>query len=241
MTLLLLRKMRQSLIPGQNAKRYFLYALGEIVLIICGILVALAINNKSAQLKSERDLNITYELIANDLRADTTQFGYILRSWKQYDSLYKNIIDHKVTPTDYRTNSRYRGLLFGYPIVVMHQTGYNILLSSGTLNPSDTLAHKVLELYSFCNRFVPEMEKNMSDNVNRNMAMLSETQSWYSDVLSGKVNEDFITYVTNDAQYRNLINNQYIYIFHNYLNLLKNLNNNMSLLLSALEKRQGAG
>jgi len=143
-----------------------------------------------------------------------------------------------VTAEDYRSKAPYRGLLFGYPIAALHQTGYNILLASSTISPSDTLALKVLELYSYCNRFVPELEKNMSENVNRNMTMLSETQPWYSEIINGKATEDFITYATNESQYRNLINSHYILVFQNYLQFIKSIKTGMGQLLVAIEKRK---
>lgn len=41
----LFRRIRQGLIAKNNVSSYFLYALGEIVLVVIGILIALAINN----------------------------------------------------------------------------------------------------------------------------------------------------------------------------------------------------
>ena len=39
------RKMRSALIPESRFGRYFFYALGEIVLVVIGILIALQVNN----------------------------------------------------------------------------------------------------------------------------------------------------------------------------------------------------
>lgn len=39
------RKIRRLLINEGNLKKYFVYALGEIFLVVIGILIALAINN----------------------------------------------------------------------------------------------------------------------------------------------------------------------------------------------------
>lgn len=40
-----LRKMRNALIPESRFGRYFFYAVGEIVLVAIGILIALKVNN----------------------------------------------------------------------------------------------------------------------------------------------------------------------------------------------------
>ena len=49
------RKMRQVLVPENRLGRYFLYAVGEIMLVVIGILIALQVSNwnESAKLKKE--------------------------------------------------------------------------------------------------------------------------------------------------------------------------------------------
>ena len=42
-----LRKIRKKLLEQNRAQRYVLYAIGEIVLVVIGILIALAINNSN--------------------------------------------------------------------------------------------------------------------------------------------------------------------------------------------------
>jgi hypothetical protein len=47
-----IRNIRQSLINRNQTGRYLKYALGEIVLVVIGILLALQINNKNEQRKT---------------------------------------------------------------------------------------------------------------------------------------------------------------------------------------------
>jgi len=48
------RKMRSALIPESRFGRYFFYALGEIVLVVIGILIALHINNWNEERKADK-------------------------------------------------------------------------------------------------------------------------------------------------------------------------------------------
>ena len=41
------RKIRQQLLNESKFKKYLLYAIGEIILVVIGILIALAINNNN--------------------------------------------------------------------------------------------------------------------------------------------------------------------------------------------------
>lgn len=53
------RKIRQQMIAEKRVRQYLLYALGEIVLVVAGILIALAINNSNEQ-RQTRDKEQVY-------------------------------------------------------------------------------------------------------------------------------------------------------------------------------------
>nr|WP_262916383.1 DUF6090 family protein [Aestuariivivens sediminis] len=60
------RKIRQNMIKENRVSKYFLYAVGEIVLVVIGILIALQINNK----KEEINNRIVEQSILNNLKED---------------------------------------------------------------------------------------------------------------------------------------------------------------------------
>jgi hypothetical protein len=55
------RKIRQKLLSKNKAGKYFLYAIGEIVLIIIGILIALSLNERK-QNEENTDLRKLYTI-----------------------------------------------------------------------------------------------------------------------------------------------------------------------------------
>ena len=66
-----LSRMRRELLPENRFTRYLLYALGEIVLVVLGILIALQINNWSEQRKQDRERLEFYRALKSDF--ETTQ------------------------------------------------------------------------------------------------------------------------------------------------------------------------
>lgn len=50
-----LRKIRQKLFDSGNIKKYILYAFGEIILVVIGILIALSINNWNEGRKENKE------------------------------------------------------------------------------------------------------------------------------------------------------------------------------------------
>ncbi len=49
------RKIRQKLLSKSKFSQYLIYAIGEIVLVVIGILIALQINNWNAEQKTEKE------------------------------------------------------------------------------------------------------------------------------------------------------------------------------------------
>ena len=65
------RKFRQNLLMENKTAKYFKYAIGEIILVVIGILIALSINNLSNNNK-DRELEKQYiSSLINDLEADS--------------------------------------------------------------------------------------------------------------------------------------------------------------------------
>ncbi len=72
------RKIRQNLIMENKTSKYFKYAIGEIVLVVIGILIALQINNwnENRKLKSKADIYVNK--IINDLKVDTLNISKLI-------------------------------------------------------------------------------------------------------------------------------------------------------------------
>jgi hypothetical protein len=66
-----LRNMRRNLIPGRRFTRYLLYAIGEIVLVVIGILIALQINNWNQKRQNNILFNNSLEQLYNSIKTDT--------------------------------------------------------------------------------------------------------------------------------------------------------------------------
>ena len=72
------RKTRQRLLTENKFSKYLIYAIGEIILVVIGILIALSINNWNEE-KKLRKLERTYLLgILDDLKTDTTKINTVV-------------------------------------------------------------------------------------------------------------------------------------------------------------------
>jgi hypothetical protein len=72
------RKIRHQLLTKNKFSKYLLYAIGEIVLVVIGILIALQINNWNTSKIESKNEEIYLYLLSGDLKKDTTQISSVI-------------------------------------------------------------------------------------------------------------------------------------------------------------------
>ncbi|MCR9290965.1 MAG: DUF6090 family protein [Bacteroidetes bacterium] len=77
------RKIRQRMLTENKFSKYLIYAIGEIILVIIGILIALQVNNWNENRKSRNIQNNLLAKLITDLNADIDRFNEI-------DSIYQS-------------------------------------------------------------------------------------------------------------------------------------------------------
>ncbi|MBC2844058.1 DUF6090 family protein [Winogradskyella flava] len=118
------RKIRQRLLSENKLSKYLIYAIGEIILVVIGILIALQINNWNEDKSQKDELKIALTQILNDLKqdkaqltgfqkSDTKRFNYLTKlANKEYNSVGLDsvflILDNYFY--FYKSNNSYSGL-----------------------------------------------------------------------------------------------------------------------------------
>jgi hypothetical protein len=77
------RQIRQRLLTDNKFSKYLLYAVGEILLVVIGIVIALQIDNWNTETKEEQELKGYLSNIANNVNADLDQLNE-LRTYRTY-------------------------------------------------------------------------------------------------------------------------------------------------------------
>lgn len=109
------RKIRQNLIKENKVSKYLLYAIGEIVLVVIGILIALQVNNSNNKsIENEREIKYLNN-IKLDLKKDIKSLEYNLDFREKKSSGIEKLISQ----------------INGQPIQDLNETAYNVV---NTLN-----------------------------------------------------------------------------------------------------------
>lgn len=88
------RKIRKSLLSENNFSKYLLYAIGEIVLVVIGILIALSINNWNEKRKQNEQLTQYRKNLTAELKIDLTRLDDLNRLITTHEKNIKDYFDY---------------------------------------------------------------------------------------------------------------------------------------------------
>ena len=173
----LFRKIRISLMEQRKTRSYIFYALGEIILVMIGILLALQVNNWNEQRKSDLRKQEYYRQLLEDLNSDLKftksvieEFNIYLDNYSAYTESYRTNL---LTPEQvYKQISQLP--LISQPLTFSTST-IETLLNSGDLRllPSN-IRNKLIDLMRLQNLTIGRFEhtnRGMS-NITQNISLL---------------------------------------------------------------------
>ena len=161
-----LRKIRKSLIESGSARKYLLYAIGEILLVMIGILLALQINNWNEWRKDRSNEREVLEEIRDNIDLNSQRFlqeiGEEESVVHSIDIVLSNLIHQKV----YHDSLDFHFMNAGYwPALVIKTSGYQALKSQGIeLIWSKALRQAIVDLYEGAYIEIEEIIRNSENN-----------------------------------------------------------------------------
>ena len=118
------------------------YALGEIILVVIGILIALQINNWNENRLQQKQLLAVYERTLTDIENDIQELTVSVESHDSIEYIFKRVINDSITPDLFDVGlSR---LITTGVATTLNTTGVNQLKA---LNSNDSLSLKIIEIY----------------------------------------------------------------------------------------------
>ncbi len=105
------RNIRQGLLMQNNTSKYLKYAIGEIALVIIGILLALQINNWNEGRKQDKNIEDLLTVFESELEANIESCTSLIRYGYLRDSVATLYVSGQLTPDILRNNGRVRWML----------------------------------------------------------------------------------------------------------------------------------
>ncbi len=226
----LFNKERFKFVEGKRLKNYLIYALGEIILVVVGILIAVSINSYSntASLNKANDA-LRVQVIKN-LENDITKVTRFQDKLETLNQNYLAILGRsKNTPQ--ATIERLTAMLpFKIEVLSLRKSTMN-LIDNAELNSSKAAAGmlNLSNTYKVYLADISDIEAVIFEAMSANLKSVEETQDWYVEFVTDfNCNSDCFNYLATDkghiarmASLRFLYDDQYSQIIDGFKNDLE--------------------
>lgn len=212
----LFRKIRQKLLTQNKVSQYFFYAIGEILLVVIGILIALNINNANEKRKNQEKITAILKEIQVDLLTDITESISLFERFKRADSIQNIILNNKYTVEDYKSGKT-EFLELYYDSHEVKTNGYDNLMRNidNVSEVRKTLLKDLKNLYVVNKSYLDASNKRIQKTVYDNIDSYYK-QKWAQQLLLGNWTDEAIDYYQNDLSRKNQIlsyMNDYRWVF----------------------------
>mgnify|MGYP003710349999 CR=1 FL=1 len=207
--------------------KYLIYAIGEIVLVVIGILIALSINNWNQEKKSLENTNLLLHQVHKELAFNITKANGVINRYRRADTLIYYVLNKKLTYNDYKSNRRYVNLMRGTTEANLVNHAFNSLIDNQSMftQEQDSIVEKLRHLYGTDKREVDLFDEYTVNNVMNKIKKL-ETNGWlYDNHVNQTASDEQIAYYLTSPDYlgevteykiRHLLDhNRYTLIFRN--------------------------
>tara|TARA_R110000744_G_C19356164_1_gene560888 strand:+ start:15 stop:773 length:759 start_codon:yes stop_codon:yes gene_type:complete len=188
------RKIRQSLLTENKFSKYLIYAIGEIILVVIGILIALQINNWNENLiKSKEEIHILKALKIG-LEADLTDLKFNKKSIQSSIASANKVIYSLENNLPYRDSiPDYIGHMM-FPVIFVHSTSaFETLKSKGiNLIKNDNLREEIINVYDSQYSFFLK---------NESLIFLEEAERALRELFSPRFEESYV-YDFNEPNFK---------------------------------------
>ena len=238
------RRFRINSIISKRVKNYFIYALGEIILVMIGILLALQVNNLNEQRKNRDKEQQVYFNLSSVLRQDLDHVNLKMENLERSIEAIELFILHDAD-----------SLLAKYPMdsintfinnawrvsssFMPNKAYYNKLLNTNQLDlvQSDELRSHIIKLYEHYYVRYNDLDLNIEE-----MLVFSMTTNYYSLVIDSEIRNGQITLDrARFLQHYGILNKECRNIYNLAITIYGAMNNckvYIEYLLTEIEKEQ---
>ncbi len=211
-----------------KTSKYFKYAIGEIILVVIGILIALQINNWNESRKL-RNQELKYlENLRSDLKLNITDIAQFLESGNSSIESANKVLEYfEGKPIEDLNDLNYHATnVYIWYRFTLHDNTYKELINSGNIGiiSNDSIKNGLLNLQALYNKL-----KNEEDHFRYDMEELMYTPA-YEMLKMNDLIKNFTYQVSNGQDGENISLSR-----TNYENLLKNLKHENGFVMAIYE------
>ncbi len=122
------RKIRQQLLSENKFSKYLIYAIGEIILVVIGILIALQINNWNENQKAKENFILLLSNVSDELTYNIEETNKVINFYRNVDTLAYKVLNNRLVKDDYKNNPQLFNISYNYDPLDMSRDAFNSLM-----------------------------------------------------------------------------------------------------------------
>lgn len=232
------KEIKKKLMETGHLGRYLKYVIGEILLIVVGILIAVSMNNWNEKRKDKKAVRSVLEIVMEDLKADTAELNLVLNFYEERLPRYQHVImDSTINDS---IDCPGCNLIHNMNPFHLNQNGFRRLRNYNDLDivKSDTLLTDILALYSESDEMIGVINSSIESDVLGNLRIWRENYAWFHKLMKNEAPEAYLQYIGESDDYKNRVAYHYLIVYGNYIPLLESIMADANYFVSELENRK---
>lgn len=224
-----------------NKKRlanYVLYAIGEIILVVIGILIAVAINNWNEGRKEDKRLTTYLKDYRNDLLFDTLVVGRNIKLLDEKKKAFDLVLSDSLNKEVLFANPLTFSLTTTHSPFKLQNKGYNELknFADRDNNLVDSLVNTIIANHAAYDDLIEQTQSRINNDIDDNLSYLKNNKKWVADLLTGNLTDEVIDYFLS-KEYRNRAALHYVLAYGNLYQFLKRYQTYAEDMILQIDKR----
>ncbi|MFN1835235.1 DUF6090 family protein [Balneola sp. MJW-20] len=202
----LFRRIREKLIASGSVTKYLLYAAGEILLVVIGILIALQVNNWNEERKNEATIRMIFSEIQQDLLNDIREFDSGIDWYVDQDTLASRMIRGEFSKQNFlntKNRNMFQAGLNNY-VLVQSDRSYELLTEYKDILPANyrEVMIQLNSLYEEDQSFLNTIQGQLVDVSTEYLEYTSKEFEWSVDLAEDNITEDVAEYFANSTYHK---------------------------------------
>ena len=199
------RKIRRDLLTNNQFFKYLKYAIGEIILVVLGILIALQINNWNVEKENREEFDNVLVEIENELIKNIQVTKNSLEFLHPFDSIYAIILFDDMSRENFKNDSLFLFRDTPWLTNEIQIDAFNKLatVGKGKTSEQDSIYHHLKRMYNSDWISLLKEQLKTSKELSQEISKSRKKFSWYKNSLLNQIydNEE-LNYYLNDPTYK---------------------------------------
>lgn len=202
--MILFRKIRQKLAAENKAAKYMRYAIGEIMLVVIGILIALQINIWNDRRVKKTEISKVYVSIMEEMENDILLLDDYLPIFNWKNATLKKIVREDISMEEWTNNDSLFRSFYSFPDFEISKQRFELLKNKiATDDKTKSLNKRISDFYHKHAVNLNMKSKEASISFNRNISYWEENEEWLSNAYVDRNYSELGAYARGNPIFRN--------------------------------------